>query len=187
MISLLAACYGLFTRRITRSELEQVKDKICNLPTTFQKFIEKRSELRVTCVADQVFACRIEAHPGDLTADDYRFDAHNLNHAACKYPELHERLREYMRELQINFACFDFIVPHEGEPVFLEANCNGQWLWVQNLTGLPIGRAIADELLASCGRIKRPDRLLPRGTAGIQEFTIANAGGKLYRSDYRNE
>ncbi len=53
-----------------------------------------------------------------------------------------------MRELQINFACFDFIVSHEGESIFLEANCNGQWLWVQNLTGMDIGKAIADELLS---------------------------------------
>ena len=28
---------------------------------------------------------------------------------------------------------------------------NGQWLWVENLTGLPIGRAIADELLTASG------------------------------------
>jgi glutathione synthase/RimK-type ligase-like ATP-grasp enzyme len=143
------ATYGLFTRRITRSELEEVKDKICHLPTTFQQFIEKRCELRVTCVGDQVFACRIETRPGTLSADDYRFDTQNLNHTACECPELHERLHAYMRELNINFACFDFIVPDEGEPIFLEANCNGQWLWVQNLTGLPIGKAIADELLAT--------------------------------------
>jgi glutathione synthase/RimK-type ligase-like ATP-grasp enzyme len=141
--------YGLFTRRVSRAELEEVKDKVCNLPTTFQKFIEKRCELRVTCIGDKVFSCRIEARPGDLTADDYRFDAHNLNHVACEYPNLHERIRAYMRELQINFACFDFIVPLEGEPIFLEANCNGQWLWVENLTGLPIGEAIADEFLTA--------------------------------------
>ncbi|MCL4786156.1 MAG: hypothetical protein KJ070_05085 [Verrucomicrobia bacterium] len=139
--------YGLFTRRITRGELQEFQAQVRHLPTTFQQFIEKRSELRVTCIGKQVFACRIETRPGTLSADDYRFNTQDLNHAACECPELHERLHAYMRELQINFACFDFIVPHEGEPIFLEANCNGQWLWVQNLTGLPIGKAIADELL----------------------------------------
>jgi glutathione synthase/RimK-type ligase-like ATP-grasp enzyme len=141
------ATYGLFTRRITRTELEEVKDKVRNLPTTFQKFIEKRSELRVTCIGKEVFVCRIKARLGDLTADDYRFDTHNLKHTAYICPELNERLHAYMRELQLNFACFDFIVPLEGEPIFLEANANGQWLWVENLTGLPIGKAIAKELL----------------------------------------
>lgn len=141
------ATYGLFTRRITRGELGQLKDKVRHLPTTFQQFIEKRCELRVTCVGEQVFACRIETRPGTLSADDYRFETQNLNHTACECPELHDRLHAYMRGLQINFACFDFIVPQEGEPIFLEANCNGQWAWVQNLTGLRIGKAIAEELL----------------------------------------
>jgi len=144
--------YGLFTRRITRAELEQVSDKVRHLPTTFQQFIEKRYELRVTCVGEEVFACRIEARPGDLTADDYRFDTHNLKHTACACPELNERMLAYMRELQLNFACFDFIVTLEGEPIFLEANANGQWLWVENLTGWRIGEAIARELMAACGK-----------------------------------
>ena len=140
--------YGLFTRRITRAELEQVKDKVCHLPTTFQQFIEKRYELRVTCVGEKVFACRIQARPGDLTADDYRFDTQNLRHTACTCPELHARMQAYMRELRLNFACFDFIAPLDGEPIFLEANANGQWLWVENLTNHLIGKAIAEELMS---------------------------------------
>lgn len=139
-------------------------------------------------LTSQLFPANFYAvRPGDLTADDYRFDTHNLNHVACECSDLHERLHAYMRELQINFACFDFIVPHEGEPIFLEANCNGQWLWVQNLTRLPIGKAIADELLAASGRIESPKLFLPRAAGGIEEFTIANAGGKLYRSDAGKE
>ena len=146
--------YGLFTRRISRIELEEFKDKISYLPTTFQQFLEKRCELRVTCRRQaSAFACRIEARPGDLTADDYRFDTHNLVHTACEWPKLNERLHAYMQELQLNFACFDFVVPYEGEPVFLEANCNGQWLWVQNLTGLQIGAAIAIELLNEAAKV----------------------------------
>jgi glutathione synthase/RimK-type ligase-like ATP-grasp enzyme len=160
--------YGLFTRRITRRELDEFKDKVRHLPTTFQQFIAKRCELRVTCIGRQIFACRIEARPGTLSADDYRFAAQNLNHAACECPDLHERLHAYMEELQINFACFDFIVPHEGEPIFLEANCNGQWLWVQNLTGLRIGEAIADELLnESVRRVAGRDRRVACATADV--------------------
>lgn len=144
--------YGLFTRRISRGELDRFKDKVCHMPTTFQQFIEKRFELRVTCVGEHIFTCRIETRPGNLSSEDYRFDAHNLNHVACECPELHGRIHAYMREFQINFACFDFIVPKAGEPIFLEANCNGQWLWVQNLTRLPIGKAIADLLLKESAR-----------------------------------
>jgi hypothetical protein len=110
---------------------------------------------------DGVFACRIESRPGTLSADDYRFDTQNLNHTSFECPELHGRIHAYMREFQINFACFDFIVPHEGEPIFLEANCNGQWLWVENLTGMPIGKAIADEFLKAV----RPENCRTRQSA----------------------
>ena len=39
--------------------------------------------------------------------------------------------------------------PHatpSGEHVFLECNPNGQWLWIELATGMPISAAIADEL-----------------------------------------
>lgn len=137
--------YGIFTRRISRSELEAVADKIAYLPTTFQEFIPKKCELRITCIGREVFACRIDSRD-DVTADDYRFDTTGLDHVASEWPNLHERLHTYMDLLGLSFACFDIIVPHQGEPVFLEANPNGQWLWVEHLTGLPIGRAIAEEL-----------------------------------------
>lgn len=157
--------YGLFTRRITRAELEEFKDKVCHMPTTFQQFIEKRYELRVTCVGGQVFSCRIDAQPG-LCADDYRFDTHNLKHTACVCPELVERIHAYMRALQLNFACFDFIVPVEGEAIFLEANANGQWLWVENLTGLPIGKAVAEQLMSLC---------LPLVGVSLQHHPVSHA------------
>jgi glutathione synthase/RimK-type ligase-like ATP-grasp enzyme len=144
--------YGIFTRRIDRHELHAVADKIGHLPTTFQEFVPKRYELRITCVGRRVFACRIDARAGDLTADDYRFDTANLQHTAIDCPELHDRLGAYMTEFCLNFACFDVIISASGDAVFLEANPNGQWLWVEHLTGLPIGRAVADELLSYCSK-----------------------------------
>ena len=61
--------------------------------------------------------------------------------------ELRARLHAYMEAFGLNFGCFDFAVTKSGEPVFFECNPNGQWQWVENLTGLPIGKAIAEELL----------------------------------------
>jgi len=139
--------YGIFTRRMTPAELSEFGDKICHMPTLFQQFISKDSELRITCVGEQVFACRILTRTGDITNDDYRFNTLNLEHKAIECPELTGRIHAYMKALSLNFACFDFIVSTGGESVFLEANCNGQWLWIERRTGLPIGRAIANELL----------------------------------------
>jgi glutathione synthase/RimK-type ligase-like ATP-grasp enzyme len=141
--------YGLFTRRVTLAELQTVKDTIRYLPTAFQEFIEKQYELRITVVGSRIFACRIESRGDDLTADDFRFDTTGLRHSPHECPELEGRLLAYMQEFAITFGCFDIMVTKAGDPVFLECNVNGQWQWVENMTGLPIGRAIAQELLSA--------------------------------------
>ncbi len=139
--------YGLFTRRVSVDELRRLEDKIGHMPTLFQEFIPKRAELRVTCVGNEIFVCSIEPR-GDVTGDDYRFDTINLAHKPVEYPQLQSRMKAYMDKLGLKFGCFDFIVPDQGEPVFLECNCNGQWLWVEKLTGQQIGRSIANDLMA---------------------------------------
>jgi glutathione synthase/RimK-type ligase-like ATP-grasp enzyme len=142
--------YGVFTRRLTRGELEEFQDKIGCLPTQFQEFIEKRSELRITCVGkEDVFACRIEPEPGQEFPDDSRFNISSLKHVACSCPELLPMLHGYMEAFGLNFGCFDVAIRKTGEPVFLECNPNGQWLWVERITGLPIAKAIANELMSS--------------------------------------
>lgn len=139
--------YGIFTRRVSSADLVEFSDKIGYMPTLFQQFVPKDSELRITCVGEQVFACRIQTRAGDITSDDYRFDTPNLQHTAIECPDLTSRLHAYMKAFGLNFGCFDFIVSKTGEAIFLECNCNGQWLWVQDRTGQPIGEAIATELL----------------------------------------
>ena len=139
--------YGIFTRRIEVKDVIEQCDKIGHMPTLFQEFIEKDSELRITCVGSEVFACEIRARPEDVTHDDYRFDTPNLPHRAVNCPDLTGRMQAYMQALGLNFGCFDFIVRKGGEPVFLEMNCNGQWFWVQEKTGQDIGKAIAEDLI----------------------------------------
>lgn len=35
----------------------------------------------------------------------------------------------------LNFGAIDLIRTPDGQYIFLEINCNGQWLWVEDLTG----------------------------------------------------
>jgi len=144
-----AVQYGLFTRRVALTELRSVRDSIQHLPTTFQEFLGKRCELRITCVGERFFACRIESREGDLTADDYRFDTRGLIHAPHECPELEGMLRAYMRAFGLNFGCFDVLITKSGEHVFLEMNANGQFAWVEDMTGLPIAEAVAGLLMSS--------------------------------------
>lgn len=200
--------YGIFTRRISNKEMKEHGDKIRYMPTLFQEFIEKEAELRITCVGDEVFACKIQARSGDMTNDDYRFDTPHLPHKAVECPDLTERMRAYMKAFGLNFGCFDFIVPKgRQEPVFLEMNANGQWLWVQQRTGQDIGKAIAGQLLqhskveSKCGSTiatnfngKLPYERRPRTELELadltgprlrcQEFTVAKMpSGETRKND----
>src|SRR6185312_4199806 len=78
---------------------------------------------------------------------DWRADYANIRYSAAVLPvAVADMLREYMLRLRLRFAAVDMVVTPEGEHVFLEANPNGQWAWIEDETGLPIAAAIADAL-----------------------------------------
>ena len=118
--------------------------------TFAQNYVEKDFELRVTVVGEKVFACRIDSQT--LTDDTGKIDwrqgyEHGMKQSAFDLPEdIADKCREYLLCLGLNFGCFDFIVTPSGKFVFLECNPNGQWLWVEDATGLKISEAIADFL-----------------------------------------
>ena len=143
--------YGIFTRKVGEEELLTLQDKIEHMPTLFQEYIHKSYELRVTCVGDKVFSCRIDSQSSDLAREDFRFDSRNLKHEALDCHEIHDKLLGYMRAFGINFGCFDIAVTKSGEHIFFECNPNGQWLWIEELTGMPIGKAIAELLVTGNG------------------------------------
>ena len=43
----------------------------------------------------------------------------------------------------LNFAAFDFALDYDAQWHFLECNPNGQWLWLEVLTGLPTVETLA--------------------------------------------
>ena len=51
-----------------------------------------------------------------------------------------------MRDLEIYYGALDFIVDIDGNWVFLEVNSMGQFLWIEDLTGLNISQEIINWL-----------------------------------------
>ena len=60
--------------------------------------------------------------------------------------EISEKLLQMARVLGIHFASFDLAVTPEGEYVLFEMNPNSQWVWIENLTSMPITDALIDVL-----------------------------------------
>ena len=127
-------------------------------PTIFQQFIRPVTELRVTVVGSQVFAATVEnrdPHNEKSPVRDWRI-AHNTDTFSAQAIELPDELKEkclnYLETYDLRFGAFDFIIDENGTTWFLECNPNGQWLFIEEETGLPIARAIAN-LLTSGRRI----------------------------------
>ncbi len=120
-------------------------------PVIFQEEVPKKLELRVTVVAAKVFPAAIRSQESRFLRHDWR---HYHDFGESKYysaytlPEKIERLCVRLVEtLGLCFGAIDLIVTPSDEYVFLEINPNGQWLWIEEFTGLPIGDAVAELLI----------------------------------------
>ena len=143
--------YVFYSQKVPSASLDDVPDEAFSQTVTFaQNYVEKDFELRITVVGDKVFACKIDSQK--LSDDTGKIDwrqgyKHGMKQTAFDLPEnIARKCREYLGHLDLNFGCFDFIVTPSGDYVFLECNPNGQWLWVEDTTGLKISEAITDFL-----------------------------------------
>ncbi len=118
-------------------------------PVLFQERVPKRFDWRITTVGDRVFAARAAADaqgsPVDWREEE---DATARFVEADAPPAIAERLLHLTRESGIVYGAHDLIETAEGAFFFLETNPAGQWGWLELTIGLPIGRAIAEELAA---------------------------------------
>jgi len=117
-----------------------------------QPLAPKAYELRISVFGEQVFACRVLRQEQDGTSNDRR--AHNWDdpassppHEATVIPDhLAESCRLLVRDYGLAYGAIDLVATPEGEHVFLELNPNGQWAWIEERTGLPLGKALIDVL-----------------------------------------
>jgi ATP-grasp ribosomal peptide maturase len=129
----------IWTTLIDPADLDETISHTAHL---FQACVSKVADLRVTVVGERAFCVRIDS---DLL--DWRADYDRISYTVIDAPPgLAERCLIFLKDLGLRFGAFDFALTSDG-PVFLECNPNGQWGWIEDHTGLPIARAIADLLL----------------------------------------
>ena len=124
-------------------------DAVRYAPHLFQKYIDKAYEVRVTVINSQCFAVRIDSQANAKTKIDWRnYDLEHTPHSALVLPaEIEQRILNYVRSYGLTFSALDFIVTPTDDWVFLENNPNGQWLWLEELTGLPMTEALISALI----------------------------------------
>ncbi len=140
--------YFIFSRRVTKPELLANADLIKLCPTLIQEYVDKAYELRVTIMGDAVFACRLDSQTEEAARTDWRrVSPDRIAHRMVTLDERVEAaLKQMLRRLELRFGAFDLIVTPQNEVVFLELNPNGQWYWIELITGAPMVSAMADLL-----------------------------------------
>ncbi len=156
---------GLLTNRLMAKDITpEVASAVRLCPTQLQEYVEKATELRVYLIGRKVLAAELMSQENRATLTDWRrypllrgaggkpieYDWGHWKCRAVKLPEsMIARCRKVAAELGLWYTGMDFIRTPEGKTVFLEANDGGAFGWLENLTGLPITRTLADELLSS--------------------------------------
>lgn len=128
--------WGVPTTLITHQQMEQI-DLIRKSGGIFQEYIDKKYEVRVTIIGNDVFSAKIDSQADVFGKIDWRdavakgivrVEPYNL-------PDIIARqCKSIVTAYGLNFGAIDLIYTPEKEYIFLEINCNGQWLWVEELT-----------------------------------------------------
>jgi glutathione synthase/RimK-type ligase-like ATP-grasp enzyme len=122
-------------------------------PSLFQEMIPKRFDWRITTIGERVFSARTYFDP-EASPIDWRQDRDaSRNFVAAELPgEIRNRLLMLCAHNQIVYGAHDLIETPAGEFFFLETNPAGQWGWLALTLKLPIGQAIAEELVNRSGK-----------------------------------
>jgi glutathione synthase/RimK-type ligase-like ATP-grasp enzyme len=123
---------------VVSDELLANEDVLALAPSIYQEHIPGTHHLRITLFGDQCHGALITAEDLDWRLDlTVPFQPHAID------TPLERMLRATLRDLGIVMGIFDVKLTPDGEPVFLEVNSQGQFLFVEALCGIPLGDAFA--------------------------------------------
>ncbi len=139
-----------YTEPVTHRDIVHA-DGIRHVPFIAQQRIEKQLELRVTVVGDRVFTAAIESQRSNHARHDWRRadDSHTRMMPWTLPDDIAAKCVELTRRLGLRYGAFDLVVTPDDRHVFIEINPSGQYLWVEEQTGLPITAAVVDFLTAA--------------------------------------
>lgn len=92
-------------------------------------------------------ASRSRAAGGETAVDWRNYNIPSTPHYADTLgTTLNGKLVQLVERLGLTYGAIDLVENPQGEFFFLEINSMGQWLWIEDLTELPISMSIARHL-----------------------------------------
>ena len=130
-------------------EILSMFDVVANQPILLQRCVDKKYEVRVTCVGSEMFPTLISCENFESVIDQRSPDAYSrLSYEQCNLPtEVVACIRRLLSTLELEYAAVDLAINSEGEYIFFEVNPIGQWLWIEEITGYKISESLAIKLV----------------------------------------
>ncbi len=131
-----------FTQFLTKAHLANAESLRIS-PAIYQEFIPGTRHVRLNCFGDRSYAAIIETDDLDWRAD--------LNVPISDWPvpeSLHHAIRGLLDKLNLEMGVVDVKLQPDDQPVFLEINPQGQFLFLEGLTGRKYTEIFAEYLSA---------------------------------------
>jgi hypothetical protein len=137
--------FGRHTRLVSPREVGHAH-ALRRCPIIFQAQVPKRLEIRVTVVGTSIFGAEVQSQR--LRHDWPRFDHDETPYRPHELPDaVADQCCRLVAELGLSYGAIELALTPDGRYVFLEINPHGDYLWIEEATGLPISQAICDLLL----------------------------------------
>lgn len=139
--------YAVFTTIVSLEDIKNSGDKIVITPGIYQEYCEKKFELRVVVIGEEIYVAKINSQKHDETKIDWRknqflsiYEPYRLS------KESEKKLLQFHNKSGLTYGAYDYIVNSKNEEIFLECNPGGQWLWIEDKLEFPISFALAKNL-----------------------------------------
>lgn len=136
-----------FSNRLSLEKIQSFEKNLVVSPLIYQEYVTKLFELRIVVIKDACFAIKIDSQNKTSTKVDWRRNPYAVKWSIYQLPEeIALKCIKLVKAEGLLFSTFDFIVTPEGDHVFLEHNPNGQFAWLEEMTGIPIGKKLLKTL-----------------------------------------
>lgn len=130
----------LLTMMVTPDHLA-CDDSIALCPAIYQEYVPGQLHVRAQCFGEAVYAVTMKSEALDWRPNlNIPLDSIDLDE------KINTRLRRVLTLLGLKMGVVDLKFAQDGEPVWLEINPQGQFLFVEGLTGIDLTSAFADFL-----------------------------------------
>jgi glutathione synthase/RimK-type ligase-like ATP-grasp enzyme len=142
--------YSMYTHKMTNKDLSHLDDLV-DAPCILQEKLLKKSDLRITVVGKQIFAVEIDSQSTSKGRDDlHRCSLLELPKRIIKLKKAdRDKCIKLLDSFGLQYGTIDLVRDRSDRLIFLEINPTGDWLWIEQHTGLPITDAMTD-LLENC-------------------------------------